>query len=137
MARPDVGFTVEHDGRRALAVQRRRGPPGRVAALTDRALADNAVPIDFVREGLRLGGVAGLPTFNRGVADHQYLFVNGRPVKDRLLIGAIRGAYAEMLPRDRHAVVALFLDLPATRSTSTSTRRRPRSASASRRWCAG
>ena len=59
-----------------------------------------------------LGGVAGLPTFNRGVADHQYLFVNGRPVKDRLLIGAIRGAYAEMMPRDRHAVVALFLDVP-------------------------
>ncbi|MEB0284658.1 hypothetical protein QN347_19495, partial [Sphingomonas sp. 10B4] len=52
------------------------------------------------------------PTFNRGVADHQYLFVNGRPVKDRLLIGAIRGAYAEMMPRDRHAVVALFLDVP-------------------------
>src|SRR5690606_3054766 len=55
---------------------------------------------------------AGLPTFNRGVADHQYLFVNGRPVKDRLLIGAVRGAYAEMLARDRHAVLALFLDLP-------------------------
>ena len=56
--------------------------------------------------------MAGLPTFNRGVADHQYLFVNGRPVKDRLLLGAIRGAYAEMLARDRHAVVALFLDVP-------------------------
>jgi DNA mismatch repair protein MutL len=60
-----------------------------------------------------LGGVAGLPTFNRGVADHQYLFVNGRPVKDRLLAGAVRGAYAEMLARDRHPVVALFLDIPA------------------------
>jgi DNA mismatch repair protein MutL len=54
--------------------------------------------------------VAGLPTFNRGVADHQYLFVNGRPVKDRLLVGAVRGAYADMLARDRHAVLALFLD---------------------------
>ena len=59
-----------------------------------------------------LGGVASIPTYNRGVADHQYLFVNGRPVRDRLLMGAIRGAYAEMLPRDRHAVVALFLDVP-------------------------
>ena len=87
----------------------------RVAALTDRALAANSVAIDFEREGLVLGGVAGLPTFNRGIADHQYLFVNGRPVKDRLLIGAIRGAYAEMLPRDRHAVVALFLDVPRER----------------------
>ncbi len=56
--------------------------------------------------------MAGLPTFNRGVADHQYLFVNGRPVKDRLLIGAVRGAYADMLARDRHAVLALFLELP-------------------------
>ena len=118
MARPDVAFSLDHDGRRALATTAGQGRPDRVAALTDRDLADNAVPIDFVRPiesgVMTLGGVAGLPTFNRGVADHQYLFVNGRPVKDRLLIGAIRGAYAEMLPRDRHAVVALFLDLPAS-----------------------
>ena len=114
MARADVGFTVEHDGRRALAVPTPEDRPARVAALTDRALADNAVVLDMAREGWRLGGVAGLPTFHRGVADHQYLFVNARPVKDRLLLGAIRGAYAEMLPRDRHAVVALFLDAPAS-----------------------
>ena len=118
MARPDIAFSLDHDGRRALATTAGQGRPDRVAALTDRDLADNAVPIDFVRPiesgTMTLGGVAGLPTFNRGVADHQYLFVNGRPVKDRLLIGAIRGAYAEMLPRDRHAVVALFLDLPAS-----------------------
>ena len=113
MARPEVGFSVEHDGRRVLSVSAGQNRPARVAALTDRALVDNAVAIDWARDDLRLGGVAGLPTFNRGVADHQYLFVNGRPVKDRLLLGAIRGAYAEMLPRDRHAVVALFLDLPA------------------------
>ena len=111
MARPDIGVTLVHDGRRALAVEPAADRPARVAALTTHALADNAVPIDLVRDGMVLGGVAGLPTFNRGVADHQYLFVNGRPVKDRLLIGAIRGAYAEMLPRDRHAVVALFLDI--------------------------
>jgi DNA mismatch repair protein MutL len=61
---------------------------------------------------MRLTGIAGLPTYNRGVADHQYLFVNGRPVKDRLLVGAVRGAYSDMLARDRHAVLALFLDLP-------------------------
>jgi len=114
MARPDVAFSVEHDGRRVLTVAAADSRPQRVAALTDRALADNAVTIDWVRDDLVLGGVAGLPTFHRGVADHQYLFVNGRPVKDRLLIGAIRGAYAEMMPRDRHAVVALFLDLPPT-----------------------
>ncbi|MEP9360899.1 DNA mismatch repair endonuclease MutL [Sphingomonas sp. KR3-1] len=113
MARPDIAFSVEHDGRKALQVQGGETGPERVAVLTDRALAENSVAIDFEREGLVLGGVAGLPTFNRGVADHQYLFVNGRPVKDRLLIGALRGAYAEMLARDRHPVVALFLQVPA------------------------
>lgn len=113
MARPDIAFSVEHDGRRALSTNAPEDRPGRVAALTDRALIENSVAIDLEREGVRLGGVAGLPTFNRGVADHQYLFVNGRPVKDRLLAGAVRGAYAEMLARDRHPVVALFLDLPA------------------------
>ena len=113
MARPDIGFTLEHDGRRILSVSGGQTQPDRVAALTDRGFADNAVGIDLEREGVLLGGVASLPTYNRGIADHQYLFVNGRPVKDRLLMGAIRGAYAEMLPRDRHAVVALFLDVPA------------------------
>ncbi|MBP2276779.1 MULTISPECIES: DNA mismatch repair endonuclease MutL [Sphingomonas] len=112
MARPDIGFSVEHDGRRSFGVSAGESLPDRVAALTDRGLVDNGVGVDFVREGIGLGGIAGLPTFNRGIADHQYLFVNGRPVKDRLLIGAIRGAYAEMMPRDRHAVVALFLDVP-------------------------
>ncbi|HBM05311.1 MAG TPA: DNA mismatch repair protein MutL, partial [Erythrobacter sp.] len=78
-----------------------------------RELKDNGVAIDMDRGDMRLTGIAGLPTYNRGVADHQYLFVNGRPVKDRLLTGAVRGAYADMLARDRHAVLALFLDLPA------------------------
>ncbi|MES2989757.1 MAG: DNA mismatch repair endonuclease MutL [Pseudomonadota bacterium] len=113
MARPDIAFGVEHDGRKVLQVQGGETRPERVAALTDRALQENSVAIDFEREGIVLGGVAGLPTFNRGVADHQYLFVNGRPVKDRLLAGAVRGAYAEMLARDRHPVVALFLEVPA------------------------
>ncbi len=113
MARPDIAFTLDHDGRRSLSVATEE-QAARVAALTDRALIDNSVAVDAVREGIRLGGVAGLPTFNRGVADHQYLFVNGRPVKDRLLIGAVRGAYAEMLARDRHAVVALFLEVPSS-----------------------
>jgi DNA mismatch repair protein MutL len=114
MARPDIAFTIEHDGRRTLAVQGAMNRPTRVAALTMSELIENSVTLDFEREGVRLGGVASLPTYNRGVADHQFLFVNGRPVKDRLLIGAVRGAYAEMLARDRHAVVALFLDVPPT-----------------------
>ena len=112
MARPEIGFVLEHDGRRTLSVQGGMTQPERVAALTSADLIDNSVGLDFQREGLSLGGIASLPTFNRGVADHQYLFVNGRSVKDRLLVGAVRGAYAEMLARDRHAVVALFLDIP-------------------------
>ncbi|MGJ3649888.1 DNA mismatch repair endonuclease MutL [Sphingomonas sp. GlSt437] len=114
MARPDIAFSLQHDGRLSLNVAATDNLPDRVAAIVDPLLVDNGVPVDLAREGLRLGGIAGLPTFNRGIADHQYLFVNGRPVKDRLLVGAVRGAYAEMLARDRHAVVALFLDVPAS-----------------------
>ncbi|MEQ1929934.1 MAG: DNA mismatch repair endonuclease MutL, partial [Parvularculaceae bacterium] len=73
---------------------------------------ENALPLDAVREGLKLRGFAGLPTFNRGLSDRQYLFVNGRPVRDKLLVGAVRGAYADFLARDRHPVLALFLDVP-------------------------
>lgn len=112
MAHPAVAFALEHDGRRALGVQGGEAREDRVAALTDRQLADNHVIVSLEREGVRLSGVASLPTYNRGVGDHQYLFVNGRPVRDRLLIGALRGAYADMLARDRHPVVALFLDVP-------------------------
>ncbi|WP_088309270.1 DNA mismatch repair endonuclease MutL [Novosphingobium sp. B 225] len=112
MARPEIGFVLEHDGRRVLAVQPGDALASRVAQLVARELAADGVIIDLERGPARLTGVAGLPTFNRGVADHQYLFVNGRPVKDRLLVGAVRGAYADMLARDRHAVLALFLDIP-------------------------
>ncbi|GGC20213.1 DNA mismatch repair protein MutL [Novosphingobium marinum] len=112
MARPDIGFVLEHDGRKTLAVQAGEELAARVSRIVARELSEDGVVIDAQRENARLTGLAGLPTFNRGVADHQYLFVNGRPVKDRLLVGAVRGAYADMLARDRHAVLALFLDLP-------------------------
>ncbi|MBJ7442409.1 MAG: DNA mismatch repair endonuclease MutL [Sphingopyxis sp.] len=112
MARPDVGFTIEHDGRRALDVQGGQDQLSRVAALTQRDLAANSIGVDLTRGDVHIGGVISLPTYNRGIADHQYLFVNGRPVKDRLLVGALRGAYADLLARDRHPVVALFLDVP-------------------------
>ncbi|MDR7060232.1 MULTISPECIES: DNA mismatch repair endonuclease MutL [unclassified Sphingopyxis] len=114
MARPDIGFTVEHDGRRVLDVQGGQDQLSRVAALTQRDLAGNSIGVDIDRGEVHLGGVISLPTYNRGIADHQYLFVNGRPVKDRLLVGALRGAYADLLARDRHPVVALFLDVPTS-----------------------
>jgi len=121
MARADVGFELRHGGagasRRLLAVAAgaEQGPAAlvaRLAALLGSDFADNAVAVDLDREGLRLGGLAAIPTYNRGIADHQFLFVNQRPVKDRLLIGALRGAYQDLLARDRHPVVALFLDVP-------------------------
>jgi DNA mismatch repair protein MutL len=111
MARPDVAFTLEHDGRKILSLQP-SSPPGRVAALLAAELEKNGVGIDVVRDGLGLTGVVSLPTFNRGVADQQYLFVNSRPVKDRLLVGALRAAYRDLIARDRHPIAALFLQVP-------------------------
>ena len=112
MARPDIAITLDHGDRRIYGLQAGEGLANRVAQLVARELKDNGVAIDLERGAMRLAGIAGLPTYNRGIADHQYLFVNGRPVKDRLLTGAVRGAYADMLARDRHAVLALFLELP-------------------------
>ena len=111
MARSDVGFTLEHDGRRVLTVQPGEAP-ARVAELLTHELDRHGIGIDCTRDGLRLTGVISLPTFNRGVADRQYLFVNARPVKDRLLVGALRAAYRDLIARDRHPIAALFLEVP-------------------------
>jgi len=115
MAHEAVGFTLDLDGRRALRLPAERpGPEGRLArlaAIMGREFSDNALAIDQAREGVRLTGFAGLPTYNRGNAAHQYLFVNGRPVRDRLLQGALRAAYADYLARDRHPLAALYVDL--------------------------
>jgi DNA mismatch repair protein MutL len=117
MANPQVGFVLEHEGRRLLNLPPLPDPSpasslARLAAIIGADFAGNAVAVDLARDGLHLAGLAGLPTWNRGVADHQYLFVNRRPVRDRLLVGAVRGAYQDLLARDRHPVVALFLDVP-------------------------
>jgi DNA mismatch repair protein MutL len=111
MARSDVGFTLEHDGRRILTLQPSEAP-ARVAELLSHELDRHGVGIDCSRDGLRLTGVISLPTFNRGMADQQFLFVNSRPVKDRLLVGALRAAYRDLIARDRHPIAALFLEVP-------------------------
>ncbi len=115
MAHEAVSFALDLDGRRTLRLPAEsQGPEGRLArlsAIMGREFSENALEIDHEREGVRLTGFAGLPTFNRGNSAHQYLFVNGRPVRDRLLQGALRGAYADFLARDRHPLVALYLDL--------------------------
>jgi DNA mismatch repair protein MutL len=113
-----VGFRLVHEGRTLLNLppEADDGPAAtlnRLAAIIGTDFAANAVAVDLARDGSALGGLAGIPTYNRGVADHQYLFVNRRPVKDRMLVGALRGAYQDLLARDRHPVAALFLDVPS------------------------
>jgi DNA mismatch repair protein MutL len=120
MAYPGISFTVIGDEERVLlrlaaagdseaAIARRT----RLAALLGRDFAENSVEIDAERGGFRLTGLIGLPTLNRAAPRDQYLVVNGRPVRDKLLVGAVRGAYQDVLARDRHPMVALFVDGPA------------------------
>ncbi|WP_029907961.1 DNA mismatch repair endonuclease MutL [Caulobacter sp. UNC358MFTsu5.1] len=115
MAHEAVGFSLDIDGRRILRLPPEHpGPQGRLARLSavlGRDFHDNALEIDQTRDGVRLSGFIGLPTYNRGNAAHQYLFVNGRPVRDRLLQGALRAAYADFLARDRHPTAALYVTL--------------------------
>ena len=122
MAHPDVAFTLRDEERLALRLPAigadlLQDPAAatleRLGAIMGRDFADNAARLDAIRESVRLTGFAGLPTLNRATSTQQFLFVNGRPVKDRLIIGAIRGAYQDFLARDRHPMVALFVDLPA------------------------
>ena len=104
-------FHARHDGRRILTLQPADAPT-RVAELLTHELHRHGVGIDCARDGLRLTGVISLPTFNRGMADQQYLFVNSRPVKDRLLVGALRASYRDLIARDRHPIAALFVEVP-------------------------
>ena len=124
MAEPFVRFTLrdvsgDGPGREVFRAEAEQGDMfaalhGRLAQVLGREFADNSLPIDAEREGLHLTGFAALPTYSRGTAVAQYLFVNGRPVRDKLLVGALRGAYFDLLSRDRHPAAALFLDCDPT-----------------------
>ncbi|MFZ2872148.1 DNA mismatch repair endonuclease MutL, partial [Zavarzinia sp.] len=117
LSHPGVGFTLSDGTRLALrfpaetALDPEDARRSRIAAVIGRDFADNALAIRAEREGIHLVGFASLPTYARATAAHQYLFVNGRPVKDKLLTGAVRGAYMDFLARDRHPAVALYLSL--------------------------
>lgn len=115
MAHPAIAFRLGHEGRVLLDLQAEAPEGGLSEARLRRLLAvgDDLLAVDFSRPDLAIGGMIGLPAAARGISDHQYLFVNGRPVRDRLLTGALRGAYSDRLPKDRHAVAALFIRLPS------------------------
>jgi len=121
MARPDVAFSLTDEGRALLSLPATAGdltgsPDAglrRIGAVVGKDFAANAVTVEAERDEYRLSGHAGVPTHHRRTTAHQFLFVNGRPVRDRLLHGAIRGAYQDLLASDRHPAVVLFLDLPA------------------------
>jgi DNA mismatch repair protein MutL len=121
MAHPAISFRLESEERTLIDLPAanpsllEKGDAARLerlSAIMGRDFGENSLAIDANREGFRLTGFAGLPTLNRPTAQHQYLFVNGRPVRDKLLNGAVRGAYQDFLARDRNPMVALFLEAP-------------------------
>lgn len=117
MANPEIAFSLHDNERRVFQVSAAQGELldnrlRRLGAILGAEFTENALPINAERENMALRGFAGLPTYNRGNAQHQFLFVNGRPVKDKLLAGAVRGAYMDFLARNRHPVLALFLEVP-------------------------
>ncbi|WP_425079999.1 DNA mismatch repair endonuclease MutL [Ruegeria denitrificans] len=124
MAEPSVTFTLRDvsgggEGRVTFRADRENGDlfdalHARLARVIGREFAENSLQIDATREGIRLYGYAALPTYSRGAAVAQYLFVNGRPVRDKMLTGALRAAYFDFLSRDRHPAAALFIDCDPT-----------------------
>jgi DNA mismatch repair protein MutL len=113
MAHPAVRFSLDGEGISAFELPAEPGEDGllaRLARIAGRDLSANALPVSLAREGFALSGFAGLPTYHRGAGDHVFLNVNGRPVRDKLLLSAVRGAYADVLPSGRHPVLALNLD---------------------------
>ena len=117
MAHPGVGFTLSDGTRTVIRYAPAQGDLftqrlDRLGAIMGREFSDNALLVEAEREGIRLTGHIGLPTFNRGNALQQYMFVNGRPVKDKLFFGAVRGAYRDFLAHDRYPYIALYLEIP-------------------------
>ncbi len=118
MAYPEVAFSISDGERIRFTCACETDLAGdeaallrRLATVMGRDFADNALAVDAGRDGVRLFGFAGLPTLNRNTTQHQYLFVNGRPVRDRLLHSAVRGAYQDFLVRQRNPLVALFVEI--------------------------
>ena len=112
LANPQVAFALSTGEKEILRLPAASDRLSRIAAVIGREFADNAVPIDAMREGIHLSGFAGVPTFNRPTAQMQFMFVNDRPVRDRLLLSCLRGAYRDLMAGDRHPAVALYFAVP-------------------------
>jgi DNA mismatch repair protein MutL len=113
MAHPEVSFSLTSDGKNMFKVAISNERLARLRDVMGNAFAENALPLSHIRGSATLTGFAALPTFNRGTSTEQYLFVGGRPVRDRLLLGAVKGAYQDVLAHNRYPVVALFIELPS------------------------
>ena len=114
LAAPAVGFALAGADRSPLDLAPRPGPGGRARRIADvlgKAFAEDAVALEAERGGVTLSGLIGLPTHTRASTTQQYLFVNGRPVRDRLLLGALKGAYSDVIARDRHPAAVLFFHI--------------------------
>ena len=116
MANPSIGFKLSNIKRTLFNIQKNQNDQkarlSRLASILGEDFTSNSILIDKIRDEISLSGYAGLPTYSRGNTQHQFLFVNGRPVRDKILHGAVRGAYQDFLARDRHPIVALYIDLP-------------------------
>jgi DNA mismatch repair protein MutL len=110
LAHPETGFTFATEERQFISCPAGESAKDRVSRLMGREFMDNAVVVDHASEDIRISGFASLPTYARGAANNQFAFVNGRPVRDKLVSGAIRGAYADVLPPGRFPSVCLFID---------------------------
>ncbi|MEL7274710.1 MAG: DNA mismatch repair endonuclease MutL [Pseudomonadota bacterium] len=111
LGHPHIHFAVNGSDRQAVDYPATVESTARLTQVLGDDFVENALEIDAEREGVELAGYTSLPTFNRGNAQHQYIYVNGRPVKDRQLTGAVRGAYMDFLSRYRHPVLALFITI--------------------------
>ncbi|EJF90780.1 DNA mismatch repair endonuclease MutL [Bartonella tamiae] len=118
IAFPHIRFSVSGSDRNLLDFpatgKDRHAQLERIAQIMGKDFAPNCIPLDVMRENISLTGFSGVPSFNRGNSLHQFAYVNGRPVRDKLLLGAIRAAYFDSIARDRYGVCVLFIDLPHT-----------------------
>ena len=116
MAFPAIGFKLSHDGAVKLNLPQEQGNlldqrRERLSAILGKDFGENSFPVSTERDGISLSGYSSLPTLNRATNQYQFLFINGRPVKDRMLLGCVRAAYMDVLHHGRHPLTALFIDL--------------------------